>query len=150
MLKHNTTRLMNKSFSLSLYGIYYLFIGLILVLIFSPNQKELLQVLEKAQWPAYLALCGGVIGIYFSFSAWLSCTERFRSNQPKRFDWNVVGYYVEMIGHMIWILLPFILLSYALTLRNTNHNLVIFVVVFALGFAVKRRNKLSILDGIAS
>lgn len=149
MLKHNTARLMSKSLSISVYGIYCLFIGLILVLIFSSHQKELLQELEKVQWAAYLAIFGGVIGIYLSLSSCLLSTERFRSNQSNRFDWNVICYYVELLVHMIWILLPFLLLRHAYSLRTANHNLVIFIVVSLVAFAMRRRSKLSIVGGLA-
>ncbi|WP_045097907.1 hypothetical protein [Legionella fallonii] len=134
--------------SLSVYGIYHLFIGLILAFIFSQNPHEFLHELNGSSWPFYLAVAGVVIGIYLSLSSCLSFCEGTASHQYRIIDWNKVYFYIEILVHMTWILLPTLLIQYAESLRALNHSLIIFGVVFFLSFAMRRRNRLHILGGL--
>ncbi len=134
--------------SLSVYGIYHLFIGLILTFIFSQHPHELLHELNVNSWPAYLAVAGVVIGIYLSLSSCLSFCEGTANHQYRIFDWNKVTFYIEILVHMTWILLPALLIQHAESLRALNHSLIILGVVFFLSFAMRRRNRLQIIGGL--
>ncbi len=134
--------------SLGVYGIYHLFIGLILAFIFSQHPNELLHELSGSSWPVYFAVAGVVIGVYLSLSSCLSFCEGTVSYQSCMLNWNKVSFYMEILVHMTWILLPALLIQHAESLRALNHSLVIFGVVFFLSFAMRRRNHLQIIGGL--
>lgn len=133
---------------LGMYGIYHLFIGLILAFIFSQHPHELLHELNGSSWPAYLAVAGVVIGIYLSLSSCLSFCEGTASHQYRIIDWDKVTFYIEILVHMTWILLPTLLIQHAESLRALNHSLIILGVVFFLSFAMRKRNRLQIIGGL--
>lgn len=144
MKKMTLVKITKGAFLLSLYGIYYSFIGLILAMVFSENPN--VYELGLGQWPAYLAITGCMIGVYLSLSSCISLIDGIFSNQYKNIHWNRVCY-MGILVQMIWIILPAQLVRHAESLRTINHWVVIFSVVFLLSLATSRRNKLQIIGG---
>lgn len=132
---------------IGVYGIYCLFIGLILSIIFSVHPMEYAQYLMTTYWFKCLVLYGVVSGAYLSSTSCLYLGEVTLARIRNKSLRNGCSFFIEFLLQMIWMVLPIVLLRQASLIRNQDQNLVIFCVTFLLSLAVLRRRRIPMFQG---
>ncbi|WP_298624848.1 hypothetical protein [uncultured Legionella sp.] len=132
---------------IGVYGIYCLFIGLILSIIFSAHPVEYTQYLMTTYWFKCLVVYGVVLGAYLSSTSCLYLGAvilvHIRNNSLK----HGFSFFIEFLLQMIWMVLPIGILEHASFIRNQDQNLAVFCVTFVLSLAVFRRRRLPMFQG---
>lgn len=123
---------------MGVFGVYYLFIALILSVEFSILSKEQVQLLLQKQWFQYFLGLGFVSGILLTlyFCAPLSAMMDFYWKNRAYKNAGFIG--LETLIQWVWLLLPIELINNGQVLRMMNFSVVIGGVVFVVSFATFR------------
>lgn len=128
------------------YGVYYLFIGLILSVIFSTNPQEYFHQIGQRQWFNYLVITGVIASLYLLFSSfaliWGTALLELEYKNYRNFGISCL----ELLTQGIWFVLPMGLFCNASAVRHQYVPFVIFYICFLLGIATLRR--LRIVNGV--
>ncbi|HGK6639206.1 TPA: hypothetical protein ACJ5DT_002883 [Legionella pneumophila] len=139
MSERKEPRKKQRYFLLALFGVYYVFIGLLLCVIESTNPKELVSQLWQSHWIQCLGCLGFLSGFYLTLSSCLRLSpivDAYLKNKSYR---NVGLFSVELIIQWVWLFLPIELINNGLALSKLNPAILTGGIVFAVSLATFRR-----------
>lgn len=128
-----------RYFLLALFGVYYVFIGLLLCVVESANPKDLVSQLWQSHWIRCVGCLGFLSGFYLALSSCLRLSpiiDAYLKNKSYR-NAGLVG--VELIIQWVWIFLPIELTYNGLALSKLNPSMLTGGIVFAVSLATFRR-----------